>query len=289
VGAATERIGRLAFGALVMVIALRVSPASADPSTTPAPSPPATPSPSSDPCLQIGSLVSRPTISTSPCSVKAGDVLIETGYSNTSTSGPGGSHTLLYPQAAVRVGLPGKLEFDLDPSSFTRESGTPATSGTTDAMLGLHYEFGYTGNLVYAVNALYTLNTGTPAFSGNGDGERLNVEAAYTLSPALGLFSTLGYATQSAGTVSVPARVRTFAPSLGLTLTLPKGFDVLGEGFGTTSNAPGEGGSYAVDVAAQKTIGSRVLLDANFFAYPPAQGNSHQTVAGFGASYLLGP
>jgi hypothetical protein len=263
--------------------------ASAEPVPLPAPtaSPSASPAPASDPCESMSALVSRPSVATSPCSVKPNHLLIESGYSNTAVGGAGGSNTALYPQASLRAGVLGKLEFDLDPSSIVRQS-SPILGGTSDSGIGFHYEFGYTDKIVYGTNVVYTIANGTPAFSANGDGVLLNLDGAYTLSSALGLFGTLGYETQSAGTVSVPARYRAFAPALGLTWSLPAGFDAFVEGFGQTANGPGQSGRYAYDFAVQKDVGSRLQLDVDLAEHAPASGGAHQTATGFGVSYLIG-
>jgi hypothetical protein len=270
---------------VAMPIATNAGPA---PAPTPSATPSASPAPVSDPCTSMSSLVSRPSVATSGCSVKTGDVLIESGYSNMAVGGAGGANTTNYPQPSLRAGMIGKLEFDIDPPSLERQSSTPIRSGDSDAGIGFHYEFGYTDKIVYGTNVVYTIPNGTPAFSANGDGLLLNLDGAYTLSPALGLFSTLGYETQSAGTVSVPARYHAFAPALGLTLTLPAGFDAFVEGFGETASGPGQSGRYAYDFAVQKDVGSRLQLDANLFEYPASSSGPHQAATGIGVSYLIG-
>jgi hypothetical protein len=236
----------------------------------------------------MSSLVSRPSVATSACSVKPNHLLIESGYSNTSASGSGGaSSTASYPQPSLRAGMLGKLEFDIDPPSLERQSSAPVVRGTSDSGIGFHYEFGYTDKLVYATNVVYTIPNGSPGFSANGDGVLLNADAAYTLSPALGIFGTFGYETQSGGTVSSPARYRAIAPALGLTLTLPAGFDVFVEGFGQSSTGPGQSGRYAFDLATQEDVGTRLQLDLNLFEYPSAGNRPRQSAPGFGVSYLI--
>ncbi|MBD5654902.1 MAG: hypothetical protein IAI50_06940, partial [Candidatus Eremiobacteraeota bacterium] len=185
-------------------VALAGIPLAAFAQTAPAasPSPAAGASPGaavSDPCLSLSTLVSRPTVTTSACAVKHGDLLIESGYTNATTGGNGANSTVTYPQANLRVGLGGNLEFDFNPESLARYSGTPRAVGTTDSSIGLKYELGYTSKMTYGLNALYTLPTGSAPFSGFGDGVLINANATLALSPALGLFGTFGYNEQSEG------------------------------------------------------------------------------------------
>jgi hypothetical protein len=276
------------FAPAALAVCLCCTPLAARAQATPAPSPSPAAAPGvSDPCTSLSSLVSRPTFSTAACAVKRSDLLIETGYTNLTTSGNGAASSVTYPQASLRVGLGHNLEFDFNPTSIARLSGNPPITGTTDSAIGVKYEFGYTSKLTYGVNALYTLATGSGPFTGNGDGILANVNASLTLSPALGLFGTAGYNEQSAGSVSVPARYHAFQPSLGATLSLPLSFDVFLEGFDQSSTGPGLGGRFGYDTGFQKDVGSRLQLDFNYFDYG-VQNAVHPHAIGFGASYLFG-
>jgi hypothetical protein len=265
-----------------------LSVAWADPAASPSPAPSASPAGAPDPCLALSQLVSRPTFSTAACTVKRSDLLVESGYTNATTSGNGANELVTYPQASLRVGLGNNLEFDLDPESFARLSGHPAIAGTTDSTIGAKYEFGYTSKMVYGVNALYTLSTGSTTFTGFGDGVLANLNAALALSPAVGLFATLGYNEQSAGTLTVPARYHDIQPSLGATLSLPENFDIFLEGFNQSSTGPGLGGRSGFDTGFQEDVGSRLQLDFNYFDYLGVQNGAHLHAIGFGAAYLIG-
>ncbi|HEX3370432.1 MAG TPA: hypothetical protein VHS56_12700, partial [Candidatus Cybelea sp.] len=59
------------------------------PAPSPAPSP--TPSGPSDPCGSLLSIVNRPSVTTGVCTVRTGHFDVENGYTNTTTTGPGGS------------------------------------------------------------------------------------------------------------------------------------------------------------------------------------------------------
>jgi hypothetical protein len=273
--------------ATVFAVALACATAAlADPAPTPTPT--AAPAGVSDPCTSMSSLVSRPSFSTAACAVKPHDLLLETGYTNTTASGHGGASTISFPQASMRVGIGRNLEFDLDPASYERTSTVPKISGLSDTSLGLKYEFGYTSRFVYGVNALVTTNSGSAAFSGNGAGLLANLNAAFTVSPAVGLFATVGYNAQSAGTVTVPARFNGIDPSLGASVSLPQGFIAYVEGFGQSSTGPGLGGRYGVDGGFQKDVGSRLQLDINYYDFLGIQGGMHLHSIGFGAAYLIG-
>ncbi|MBD5634647.1 MAG: hypothetical protein IAI49_09230, partial [Candidatus Eremiobacteraeota bacterium] len=216
------------------------------------------------------------------------DLLLETGYTNLTTSGSGATSTVTYPQASLRVGAGRHLEFDLDPASVERISGSPAVTGATDTSLGVKYEFGYSNRLLYGVNVLYTVNSGDALTSDNGDGVLANLNGVLTLSPAVGFFATVGYNAQSAGSAAAPARYHGIDPSLGVSISLPASFSFALEGFGQSSTGPGLGGRYGADAALERDFGSRLQLDINYDDYLGIQNGAHLRAVGFGAAYLIG-
>jgi hypothetical protein len=285
------RLAVVTFSIAAIVAVPRLAAAQASPAPAMSPAPAASPTAAAgpaDPCAALSSLVSRPTFGTSACAVKPHDLLIESGYTNLTASGNGAGRSVTYPQASLRVGVAPNLEFDLDPGSVTRLSGPPEFTGISDTSLGIKYEFGYTSRLLFGANVLYTANTGDPAVSGNGDGVLANLNGALTLSPAVGLFATLGYNAQSAGSTAAPLRYRGIDPSLGGSVSLPAALTFALEGFGQSSTGPGLGGRYGADAALERDVGSRLQLDVNYFQYFGAQSGTHLHAIGFGAAYLIG-
>jgi hypothetical protein len=130
---------------------------------TPAPSP--SPKVPSDPCGSIASLVDRPTVATSPCTVRPGHALLENGWTNTVTTGPGGGNIATYPQSFLRVGtFDPDLEFTFGPPSFNRlSSGGSFVGGWSDINLGAKYELGYTSKAVWGIGAIVSFPTGSRA------------------------------------------------------------------------------------------------------------------------------
>ncbi len=262
--------------------------AEAVPSTNPVPS--TTASASSDPCLQLSNLVSRPSSSTAACVVKPNALLVQTGYANLSSGGKGGSRSVTYPQEALSTGIVRNVELDLTPASIARQSGAGGTySGATDGSIGVKVQLGQTSRFTYGFNAAYTLQSGTAPFTGSGDGILANLNGSYQLSPAIGLFASTGYDEQSAGTPEFPASYHDIQPSLGASVALPQGLAFYAEGFGQSATGPGTDGTFGFDTGFQKDIGSRLQLDAEIFEYPGAHAGLHEHAVGFGAAYLFGP
>ncbi len=282
----TTRV-RFATLALAMVALPIASSADAHPTdASPSPTPSAAPS---DPCLSLGNLVSRPTFSTAACVVKRNALLVQTGYTNTATSGSAAMTLVSYPQESLATGIAQNVEFDFTPPSIARLSAGTHVNGDTDGSIGLKAQLGQSSKIIYGVNAAYTLQNGDAPFTGSGDGLLANLNASLTLSSALGLFASLGYNEQSAGTPERPARYHDVQPSLGATLSLPQNVAVFLEGFNQSSTALGSGGSFAFDTGLQKDVGSRLQLDAEYFDYVTIVQGAHAHSVGIGASYLFGP
>lgn len=170
------------------------------PTPSAAPAASATTAPPSDPCGSIMSIVNRPTIGTGVCPVQTGHFDIETGYTNTDTTGPGGNVTGNYPQGLIRIGTADThLDFEVGTPSFnTSNAGGAVTSGWSDLSIGAKYEIGYTSKWVYGVNGVFTVPTGKPAFSAGNAQFTGNFNWGYTVNSGFGLSGTLGFNALSA-------------------------------------------------------------------------------------------
>ncbi len=95
--------------------------------------------------------------------MRTGHFDVETGYTNTTTTGTGGGSSVLYPQPLIRIGTPNPhFDVELGPPSYATTSvGEPTVTGSTDASLGAKLELGYTSNAVWGVNGLITFPTGS--------------------------------------------------------------------------------------------------------------------------------
>ncbi len=68
-----------------------------------------------DPCAGLLAIMDRPTVSTSPCAVPRGQFMLEMGLQRSKPRDPVSGTIDNYPQAEVRIGLPGRNEFTLIP------------------------------------------------------------------------------------------------------------------------------------------------------------------------------
>src|SRR5574340_911697 len=99
----------------------------------------------SDPCSGPSALLAvldRPTVSDSACVVAKGHAVLEAGFQHANLRGGGTADN--YPEAEVRIGLPGSNEFVLLPPNYnqqrTRGFQARETDGFSALTFGLKHE-----------------------------------------------------------------------------------------------------------------------------------------------------
>ena len=223
-----------------------------------------------DPCTSLSAIVTRPSVSTSVCTVRPKHVLVETGYQNTSASG--GGNTFAYPQMLVRIGTSVRsLEADFSPPSY----------GPTDGAIGLKYVAGATPKFAWGAATFATLAVGAPGLTASGTEYNGALNWSYAVSPAFSLSGT--FAGQS--TTNGSQRWGQFIPSFVAGVSLPHNVGVFGEIAGFT-NALGPGTPTLTQYLAGTTydIGPRLQIDLEG-GLSPSTKTSKYTLFGFGVSY----
>ena len=154
-------------------------------------------SPAVDSCAEPSALLSvldRPTISDSVCSVKKNKLLAELGYNYEIETGNEFHRLTTLPQPEIRYGTGHNIELKLFPPNYIYQSKhsvnrTDIFKGYSDAGLGTKYEFGYGEKWGVAADTAITFPSGTNGFSSssNGTGVTLNGILAYNVNPDIGI------------------------------------------------------------------------------------------------------
>jgi hypothetical protein len=267
----------------VLAVATLIAQAAASPSPSPTPTAP------SDPCGSILSIVNRPTVTTGVCTVRPGKFDVETGYTNTTTTGAGGGSGVNVPQALIRVGAGPHFDVEFGPPSYqTTSAGTPTITGTSDVNLGAKYEAGYSSNADWGLNAVVTFPTGTHAFSAGNTQFTGNLNGAVTLSPEFSLAGTLSFNALSALNSGGAAQSYfAFIPSLELSAALPGGPSQLSAEYAYFSSAgPNLGGKSLIDFIYQRDFGGHVQFDVEYGFSPTTINGQTQHYVGAGLSFM---
>lgn len=235
------------------------------------------------------SIVTRPTVTTSVCTVRPRHVVIETGYTNATTIGAGGGQTVQYPQAFVRFGTGDPhLEFAVTPPSYATTSlGGPALGGTTDASAAVKYELGYTSNAVWGVNAQASVPSGSRAFTAGGAQYTGNVNWAYTLSSEFSLAGTFGFNSLTGFNANgVVQRYFCFIPSLEATAALPGSSQLFAEYAYFTQSGIGLSSRSLFDFGYQKDLGPHWQIDLEAGIQPTVLNGQHVHYVGAGLAFM---
>lgn len=270
-------------------IASAQSPPAASTSPLPVASPSPTPTAPSDPCGSLLSIVNRPTVSTGICTVRTGHFDLENGYTNTTTTGTGGSNAI-YPQSLLRIGTADPhLDFEFGfPSAETSSVGQPRIMGTSDVSLATKYELGYSSNALWGVYGAITYPTGSKAFSAGNAQFTGDFDAGYTINSEFSLAGTLSFnALSGINSAGAAQSYFAFIPSLELTAALPGGPSQLDAEYAYFSAAgPGLAGKSLIDFVYQRDFGSHVQFDVEYGFSPTLINGQTQHYVGAGLSFM---
>ena len=273
-----------------------VSAVSASPAATPAaggkgaPANPAAPSGSlpspgagaktaaNDPCGGPGRLLAtlnRPTVGFSACAVPPGSIVLENGYQNQSQGGSSPNVSTFIGQGFQRIGIAQHVELDIVGPNYNRSrTGSALATGYSDLGLGFKYQLPQNGRFTYGVDGLFTAATGSGGFSAGGPTQTVNLDIAYSASPAVGFATTLAGVSSSILTPGGGERFGYFFPSVVVTAQIPNYYQFYAELVGQTKLGPEQGGRIFTDFGVQKLLGPNLELDVEYgISFTPVGGS----------------
>jgi hypothetical protein len=277
------------FGVSLFVCAAAFAPQPGRAQTSPSPAPSPSSSPVPDPCGPIISVVTRPTVTTSACTVRSGKVLLENGWSNAITTGPGGGVTASDPQSLLKVGTPdSRFDFEFGLPNWMRSStGGALVSGLSDVTVGAKAELGYSSKAAWGINGVVSLPTGDNAFTARESQYTLNGNWSYTLSSLFALAGTVGFngfsATNASGGIG---RYGAIAPSFVLQLTPTSTTEIFAEYAYVSKAGVGLPGKTTLDAGLAGDIGPHVQLDVEAGWSPTLINGQRQHSIGAGFSFM---
>jgi hypothetical protein len=127
-------------------------------------------------------------------------------------------------------------------------------SGYSAVTLGLKHELGYTEQWLGAVQALFTLPSGSSDFGSQDLGVALNGVVSYALSEQVGLTLQLGISSQTDPESAGGERFTAFVSNLVVTWQPKERLQFYGEIYGQSSTGPGKGAGYNADGGIQYLI-----------------------------------
>jgi hypothetical protein len=275
---------------IVLLVVLGLIHVLAQATTSASPSPTATSSAApSDPCGSIISVVTRPTVTTSVCTVRTNKLLIENGWSNTVTTGSGGGNTASYPQSLAKIGTgDSHLDLELGVPNWMRTSvGGPIVSGWSDTSVAAKYELGYSSKAIWGVNGIISFPTGNTAFTAGETQYTLNGNWSYTLTSLFSLAGTVGLnALAGPGPTGAIHRYGAVAPSLVFEITPTSTTEIFAEYAYISKAGVGLPGKTTLDAGLIGNIGPHVQLDVGSGWLPTLINGQRQHYLEAGFSFM---
>jgi hypothetical protein len=286
------RLLTVAAFACALVYSQARAQAQTSPSPSPAASPSATPSAPSDPCGSIFSIVNRPTISTGVCTVQTGHFVVENGYSNTVTTGPGGGNTAVAGQndVGIRIGTADPhLDIEFTPPNYERTSvGGSNATGSSDMVIGAKYELGYNAKALWGVAGFVTVPSGTPAFTAGNAQFTGDLNWGYTLNSEFGVNGTFAVnALSGINSAGSPQSYFAFIPSIEFTAAVPGGpSEFYGEYAYYSQAGPNLGSKNLFDFGYIRDFGPHLQFDVEYGFSPTVINGQKQHYIGAGLSFM---
>jgi len=212
----------------------------------------------SNPCagpLAMLAIPDGPTVAYSACVVPFGHVVLETDFQHSYLRAPGGTAEN-YPEAEIRIGLPGNNEFVVLAPNYNnqRPEGAPSNSGFSATTLAVKHEIGYTDKWLGAVEALFTLPSGSKAFGSHGLGVDIHGTLTYSLTDTIGLTLQLGVSSETGPELSGGKRFTSFNPIVVATWQPVSKLQLYDEIYGQTKTSATKGQGFNMDGGIQYLI-----------------------------------
>ncbi len=190
-------------------------------------------------------IIDRPTAADSACVVPFKKAVLEAGYQYQQFTHSAG-HEQNFPEAEFRLGLPANNEFSVLLPNYIHQSMTPH-SGFAATTVAIKHEIGYTEHWLAAVEALFTLPSGSAAFGSDGLGTTFNGVVSYTFNPQFNLTFMLGGSSETQSSSNGGQRFSSINPDVVFTYSATEKLDLFAEIYGQSKTGPGQGSGFNFD------------------------------------------
>lgn len=158
-------------------------------------------------------LIDRPSVGFSPCTVANKRIFIESGYDYQKIIPIGNGYSL--PQTEIRIGTINNTEIDIFPSSYQTQTA-PKQSGFNDNSIGIKHVLFFNKNQLFTVQGYVTPPSGNQYFGTTNTSYLLNAIYNYNFDSGLGVYTTVGFASNSSPPISPTKNFYSFNPIIDI-------------------------------------------------------------------------
>jgi opacity protein-like surface antigen len=218
-----------------------------------------------DPCASLLAVLNRPTVADSVCVVKPWKFIAEMGtqYQNTY---PDQGDLMNFPEAQLRLGLPGSNEITVLPPNYIDVFGSDASaqSGFGATVVGFKHQFPNVAKWSYSAEGIFTLPSGSDALGSDGLGFAVNGIVNYSFTDIFSLALMLGYTTETTSTNDGGGRYSSVNPDLVFAAQTSQDLQFYLEVYGQSKTAPDQSSGYNVDGGIQYLPWENIELDLEY-------------------------
>lgn len=190
------------------------------------------------------SLVNRPSILESPCTVPVHQALLEMGYTYEQLRPVGDLN--FFPQAVFRVGIPNDFEVDFVAPNYVQLNIDPR-AGFTPFLVSLKHLLYIDTKWVASIEAAVIFPSGSYYYGSEYPGAQVNAIASYNINDIWSVVSFLGYSSTSSPRALGGGSFNSINPVIDLVWTKDK-LSIYGEVSAQTKSGLYQGGGMNTDL-----------------------------------------
>jgi hypothetical protein len=231
------------------------------------------------------SILDRPSVAFSACTVPSKAISIESGYSYQKATPSGYSHNV--PQTELRIGLINNTEIDIFPPNYN-ETSNPFQAGFSSGSIGLKHVLFFDANQLASFQGLVTAPSSNPYFGSINTGFLINAIYSYSFNSGVSISPSVGFASVSSSSDFPTKNYYSINPILTMGWSLTDKINPYLEVYSQSKTAIDQSWGVSMDGGLIFLIAHNVSLDVSAGQRIAGFINSVDHYFGAGFSFALG-
>lgn len=207
------------------------------------------------------SIVDRPSIAFSPCTVAPKQVLFETGYNYIQINPQNSAH--LFPQTEVRIGIMNNTEIDIFPPQYIYQFPEHA-SGFASSSIGLKHVAFYDEHQLVSVQGYVTPSSGSNNYGTRGTGFLVNAIYSYGFDSGLSISTLAGLLSSADSPNQGNQSFYSFNPIAVMSWSIGDNLSPYVELYGQSKTAAYEGWGLSFDTGMNYLVTKNFSVDVEY-------------------------
>lgn len=210
---------------------------------------------------QLLTLVDRPSIAYSPCTVPKQLILIESGYNYAQVIPRNNAH--IVPQTEIRIGIMNNSEIDIFPPQYIYQFPIKA-SGFTSSSIGLKHVAYYDEHQLITLQGYITPSSGSDYYGTRSTGFLINAIYNYGFDSGVSISTLAGLLSSADSPNQDNQRFYSFNPIVVLGWSLSDKLAPYIELYGQSKTASNEGWGLSMDTGFNYLVAKNLTVDMEY-------------------------